>query len=212
VALQAARTKGGFSVRVLEVRRHCLTKKGAGRGRGSHLSSEGVRQARRIGEGLGPFDLVLTSHIPRALETALAMGFAVDDQLAVLGDIPPAVWDELGHQERWSWEQPFAVFAQIMTRGGAAAQLAKQQRDAWAQALDSVPDGGAVLVISHGRVIEAGLVACFPDAAHARWGAPFQHGEGARLEYADGRFAQLVFRRHSSAPSSDDRAPREIAC
>ncbi len=38
----------GFRVRVLEVRRHCLTKKGAGRGHGSHLSSEGVRQARHI--------------------------------------------------------------------------------------------------------------------------------------------------------------------
>jgi broad specificity phosphatase PhoE len=183
-------------MRVLDVRRHCLTKKGAGRGRGSHLSAEGVQQARHIGERLGPYDLVLTSHIPRTLETALAMGFAVDDQLAVLGDIAPDVWVEIGHHERWAWEEPFAVFAQIMAQGGATARLGQAQRQAWKEALEVVPDGGRVLIISHGRVIEAGLVACFPDGDYATWGAPFHHGEGARLTYADGCFTQLVFYRH----------------
>ena len=72
----------------IEIQRHCFTKKGQARGKGSHLSADGVLQARRIGEQImgeqiGPFDLVLTSHIPRTLETALAMGFAVDEQLEV---------------------------------------------------------------------------------------------------------------------------------
>jgi broad specificity phosphatase PhoE len=180
-------------VRVLDVRRHCLTKKGPGRGRGSHLSAEGVQQARRIGAQLGPYDLVLASHISRTLETALAMGFAVDDQLAVLGDIAPEVWEEIGHQERWAWDEPFAVFAQIMARGGATARLGQAQRDTWREALEAVPDGGSVLIISHGRVIEAGLVACFPNSEHATWGAPFQHGEGVQLTYAEGCFMQLAF-------------------
>ena len=35
---------------ILEVRRHAFTKKGTGRGRGSHLSQAGVAFARRIGE------------------------------------------------------------------------------------------------------------------------------------------------------------------
>jgi hypothetical protein len=42
--------------------RHSLNKKDAGRGRGSHLSAEGVALARMVGEGLGPFALVVTSH------------------------------------------------------------------------------------------------------------------------------------------------------
>jgi len=88
-------------MRTLEIRRHCFTKKGEGRGKGSHLSQEGVTQARAIGAQIGPFDLVLTSQLPRTLETALAIGFAVDEQLAVLGEIQPAVWDEIGHHERW---------------------------------------------------------------------------------------------------------------
>ncbi len=80
-------------MRTIEIRRHCYTKKGDARGKGSHLSAAGVGQARGIGEQIGPFNLVLTSTVPRTLETAIAMGFAVDEQLAVLGGIPPAVWD-----------------------------------------------------------------------------------------------------------------------
>lgn len=186
-------------MRVLEIRRHCYTKKGAARGKGSHLSMEGVRQARAIGDHLGPFDLVLTSHIPRTLETALAMGFAVDDQLPILGEIPAEVWNEVGHQERWAWEQPFVVFAQLVAQGGATAQLGQQQKDTWIQALEAIADGGRVLIISHGRVIEAGLVTCFPNAAFAQWGAPFHHGDGVQIEYAAGRFTRLEFRRHASA-------------
>lgn len=189
-------------MRVLEIRRHCYTRKGEARGKGSHLSMEGVTQARRMGDHLGLFDLVLTSHIPRTLETAIAMGFAVDDQLPILGDIPVEVWDEIGHQERWAWDQPFLVFAQLVAQGGPTALLGQRQKDTWIQALESIPEGGNVLIISHGRVMESGLVTCFPDAAFATWGAPFQHGEGVRMEYADGRFTQLEFRRHATEQDS----------
>ena len=68
-----------WSLRWLEVRRHSLTNKGAARGRGSHLSAEGVMLARLVGASLGPFASVVTSASPRAIETALAMGLAVDD-------------------------------------------------------------------------------------------------------------------------------------
>ena len=106
-------------MRTIEIRRHCYTKKGDARGKGSHLSAAGVAQARRIGVEIGPFNLVVTSHIPRTLETAIAMGFAVDDQWNVLGDIPASVWDEIGHHERWTWEAPFVQFTQVTARGGA---------------------------------------------------------------------------------------------
>ena len=66
-------------MRWLEVRRHSLTKKGAARGRGSHLSGPGITLARAVGAGLGPVGYVVTSASPRAVETAIAMGFAVDD-------------------------------------------------------------------------------------------------------------------------------------
>lgn len=41
-------------MRTIEIRRHAYTKKGETRGKGSHLSAEGVAQARRIGAQIGP--------------------------------------------------------------------------------------------------------------------------------------------------------------
>jgi broad specificity phosphatase PhoE len=145
--------------------------------------------ARQVGTTIGPFDLILASPSPRALETAIAMGFAVDEQVDALGDIPQEVVDEIGHHERWSWDSPFSMFAGFVRRGGATARMGRRQHEAWATALEALPKGGSVLVISHGRVIEAGLVTCVPDGDYAAWGGPFHHCEGVRLHYADGLFS-----------------------
>ena len=42
----------------------------------SHLSQAGVNAARHVGESSGDFDLVVTSRLPRAVETAIARGIA----------------------------------------------------------------------------------------------------------------------------------------
>ena len=175
-------------MRTIEIRRHAHTKKGEGRGKGSHLSPEGVALARRVGGEMGPFDLVLTSPVPRASETAIAMGFAVNDQLEAFGDLSPAVQAEIGHQERWAWEEPFVTFAHFVRQGGATTRMGERQREAWVRALESVPSGGRVLIISHGRIIESGLVTCIPDGDFAAWGASFHHCEGVRMTFEDGRF------------------------
>ena len=182
-------------MRTIEIRRHSYTKKGEDRGRGSHLSAEGVRLARMVGQHLGPFELVLTSLSPRTLETALAMGFAVTDQLEVLGEISPAVVEEIGHHDRWHWQQPFVRFAEFMALNGPTAEMGQRQRAAWQRALEAMSSEGQVLIISHGRVIETGLVTCFPGSDFSIWGAPFQHCEGVRMEYAEGQFSNLQFRR-----------------
>src|SRR5262249_53771825 len=84
---------------------------------------------RRIGEEIGSFDRVLASTVPRTVETAIAMGFAIDDQLEVLGDLPADVWEEIGHHERWSWAEPFVMFAQFVRQGGPTSQMGRQQRE-----------------------------------------------------------------------------------
>jgi broad specificity phosphatase PhoE len=181
-------------MRTIEIRRHAYTKKGEGRGKGSHLSVEGVALARQIGGEIGPFDLVLTSPVPRALETPIAMGFAVNDQIEALGDLSAAVSAEIGHHERWAWKEAFVTFAHFVRQGGPTTRMGERQREAWVRALESVPRGGRVLIISHGRIIEAGLVTCLTDGDFAAWGAPFQHCEGVRMTFEDGRFqeAQLL--------------------
>jgi len=182
-------------MQTLEIRRHSLTKKGEGRGKGSHLSPAGVALARAIGQQLAPFDRVFTSTVPRTLETAIALGFAVDEQLEALGDISPEVLAEIGHHDRWSWPEPFVKFAELVKQGGPTAQLGQRQRQVWADALASAPKTGRVLIISHGRVIEAGLVAALPHGDFSAWGQPFSHCEGIRLSYANGEFSDLKFLR-----------------
>jgi hypothetical protein len=66
-------------MRYLQIRRHAFTKKGEQRGHGSHLSHAGVELGRRIGDDLGPAAFVAASLAPRTLETALAMGYAVNE-------------------------------------------------------------------------------------------------------------------------------------
>lgn len=147
-------------MREVEIRRHSCTKKGPERGPGSELSAEGVRLAKETGAVMGQFDLVLTSEVSRTFETALAMGFAVDRQFSISHDISQTAISIFGHHERWSWPEPWAQFSELVSEGGPAATLARWLRAAWAEALDSVGGGGRVLVISHGRDIEPGVVAC----------------------------------------------------
>jgi broad specificity phosphatase PhoE len=182
-------------VRWLEVRRHSLTKKGPDRGRGSHLSAAGVALARLIGTRLAaegpPVAYVLTSQSPRAIETAVAMGLAVDDAL----DLPSGYDGGVAHHAQWSWDQPYVRYAELIGQDHGLAELAAAHRAAWLRALTVIADGQLALVISHGGAIEPTLVTCLPDADHASWGAPFGHCDGARLGFDGERFASLEFRR-----------------
>jgi broad specificity phosphatase PhoE len=179
-------------MRWLEVRRHSLTKKGTIRGRGSHLSAKGVVLARMVGESLGPFVYVVTSVSPRAIETALAMGFAVDDTI----ELPSGyVAGEVDHHDQWRWPRPYRTYAELVARPSRLAGVAEAHRVAWTQVVEAVPDGAAALVVGHGGGIEPGLVACLPDADHESWGAPFSHCDGARLCFNEGKFVSIEFRR-----------------
>jgi broad specificity phosphatase PhoE len=185
-------------MRWLEVRRHSLTKKGAARGRGSHLSAEGVALARLVGTSLGPFAQVVTSASPRAVETALAMGLAVDDTVELPSGYVPG---EVEHHQQWRWPRPYSAYAELLGRGGGPPTVAEAYRVAWTVVVEAVPEAAAALVVCHGGGIEPGLVACLPDADHGSWGAPFGHCDGARLGFGDGRFVSVQFRR---APSRAD--------
>ena len=100
----------------IEVRRHTMRVRP-----GQHLSQEGVDLARRVGGELGPFNRVITSTIPRAFETAIAMGFAVDEQLEQLGMMGDDVDAEV------DWKAGFAEFARVIHRRGATARFARAQ-------------------------------------------------------------------------------------
>jgi broad specificity phosphatase PhoE len=180
------------------VRRHAPTKKGAARGRGSHLSAHGVALARAVGAELGPFAFVVTSSSPRAIETAVAMGFAVDDAVDMPAGYVPG---EVDHHDQWSWPRPYLHYAALLAAGGGLAAVAAEHRRIWTAAVSSVPEGGAALVVSHGGAVEPALVSCLPDADHVSWGAPFGRLDGVRLGFEDGHFTRAHLRRAPSAPA-----------
>src|SRR5512143_551109 len=105
-------------MKTIEVRRHSIRSKP-----GEHLNQSGVTLARLVGENLGPFDRVVTSALPRAFETAIAMGFAVDEQVELMNTCGEDVGREV------SWPQPFSVYAKAIKRGDAAARYAKRLAD-----------------------------------------------------------------------------------
>lgn len=154
---------------------------------GQHLSREGIALARLVAEGAQPYDLVVTSTIPRAVETAIAMGFEVDQWLDALGQLPDAVHDELG------WPSSFARVAQAVAAGGPAARFAEEQARLWRKIAAEAPESGRALIVSHGLFVELGAVGSLPGADHAAWGEAIGYCEGIRLSYdGDGCRGELL--------------------
>jgi broad specificity phosphatase PhoE len=163
-------------MKTIEIRRHSIRNKP-----GDHLNQSGVTLARFVGEKLGPFDHVVTSTLPRAFETAIAMGFAVDKQIDWMSSYGMDVEREV------PWPQPFAVYAKAVKRKNAAAQYANRLAEYYAKLAGSLAESRAALVINHGGILELGVVASFPDADYDSWGDAVDYCEGARLFWEDGK-------------------------
>jgi broad specificity phosphatase PhoE len=162
----------------LEIRRHSKRERP-----GKHLSQEGVLLARDVGRRMGPFERVVCSSAWRAVETAVAMGFAVDevrDGLHMDGaqKALPAGVMELG---------TFVDFAAAAAASGAVRKYAEGLLEVWADVARSVAKDGRGLVIGHGVTIELGAVVALSEGDYAAWGKALGVCEGVRLEFARGK-------------------------
>ena len=173
-------------MKTIEIRRHSIRAKP-----GSHLNQSGVSLARLVGEGMGLFDRVVTSTLPRAFETAIAMGFAVDEQVELMSTYGSDVEREV------SWPQPFATYAKAVKCDRAAAQYGKKLAEYYAKLANDLTDEHAALVINHGGVLELGVTASFPDADYESWGDAANYCEGARLYWQAGKFVNAEILRVS---------------
>ncbi|MFN8399267.1 MAG: hypothetical protein U0X74_04570 [Anaerolineales bacterium] len=164
-------------MKILEVRRHSIRHAG-----GDHLSQAGVALARNVGQHMGSFNFVATSTLPRAFDTAIAMGFAVNEQNPLMNTYGGAVEREA------PWPMPFFHYSEIVKQEGAAAKYAHELMAYYLGVLKQVPSGGSALIVNHGGVVELGVVACLPDADFSAWGDAVEYCEGARLFWDDGKF------------------------
>lgn len=172
-------------MRLLEVRRHARRQRPA-----QHLIQRGVNMARALGNDLGPFDRVVSSPLPRCVETAVAMGFAVDEDRPELAG-EDVRGESIPGEDDIDWDAGCAEFGRLYARGGPFTAFADGQAAIWREVARSLPEGGRGLIVGHGGFIEAGAVACFPDADHAAWGRTMRHCEGVRLRFEADAFTDV---------------------
>ena len=148
---------------------------------GQHLSQDGIDLARLVGETSGPFSLVVTSHIPRAIETAIAMGFEVDEINKSMAHIPTNAIAGMA-----SWPASFSAVSIAVKAGRPAADFGALVADTWRNVVERIPDSTQALIVTHGGLVEVGAVAAVPDHPHGEWGEAIGYCEGVRLKYDDG--------------------------
>jgi broad specificity phosphatase PhoE len=163
-------------MKFIEIRRHSIRSTPGG-----HLTQPGVTLARRVGETLGPFERVVTSTLPRAYETAIAMGFAVDEQVGLISTNGVEV------EALLPAPQPFEAYGRSFIHGGPVTVYGKKLVRFYSGLVAHLTEERSVLVVNHSGVIEIGAVACLPDADHAVWGEALDHCEGVRLYWEDRR-------------------------
>jgi len=179
-------------MRVVEHRRHSRRDPV-----GIHLNRAGVELARRVAPTLGRFDRVVASPKPRAVETAEALGFAVDavlPELAVMPDDVGLAIDELNPRS-------FADYVRFTARSEAMAEYATNQANLMREELERLPDGARLLMVSHGGIIEFGAAAARARDAMT-WGAPLGYLEGIRLSLQRGEWVRGEVLRTPKAPES----------
>lgn len=173
-------------MKTIEHRRHAKRTKPA-----PHINSEGVSTARKLGETYlrgnetkPYFDLVITSPKKRAIETAVAMGFAVDETRELLEEVPDSL---NGHV---AWNKGFHALMEVHGETGEGTRFLKKLRDLFSDIIERVPDGGNALVVSHGGVVEYSALACLPEKV-ATLGEVIGLCEGIRLTWDNGHWTSV---------------------
>lgn len=154
----------------IELRRHSVRDKPE-----TDLSPAGLELAREVGREAGPFQLCVTSPVPRALQTAQAMGAPSPEVDRTWGEIPAEVVEEIG------WPSPFLRVAEAVRRGGASARMADRLLQAALVALARVDEGERLLVVTHGGFPELVSVRALPRSDPRTWGGVLRCMEGVRI-------------------------------
>ncbi|HWC29153.1 MAG TPA: histidine phosphatase family protein, partial [Dehalococcoidia bacterium] len=123
---------------------------------------------------LGGFDIVVTSEIPRAIETAVAMGYASDQQLKDLGSL-------FGTDNEVDWRIGCAAIAKVTESNKKLAKAAARHAALVRSVADSIPDEGRALIVSHGGVIELGVIGLLPLYNYSEWGPSCNYCEGVKI-------------------------------
>lgn len=163
----------------LEIRRHSTRRPGT-----EHLSQAGVDLARRVSEHIGPFARVIASPVAWSQETALAMGFAIDEIYTPV-EFTVEEWSALDAITPPSTTLGDRLDA--MRKDPLGRRYAEALVGQWSAIAGTLPKNATTLVISHGGYTDSIAVACSPNA-DGTWGPAIRHCEGVRLAWDGSRF------------------------
>jgi hypothetical protein len=149
---------------------------------GSHLNQVGVDLARSVGEIMGGYSKVVTSLKERGYETAIAMGYSVDEQIEELGVLPENVLNEI------SWPCSFSRVSNICAHNQLCNTFAIGQANLWEQLVKELPDNEKCLIISHGGILELGAIKLSAEESFDKWGEAIGYCEGLRFIYDNSKF------------------------
>jgi broad specificity phosphatase PhoE len=157
-------------MKTIEIRRHAERHRP-----GVNLNRRGVARARNASARDREFALVVTSPIPRAFQTAIAMGHRVDEEdwtMATMG----------GSMRAFPWEDGFGAMQRAIRDDPVAGAWAIRQTAQLRYWLARIDPSEALLVVSHGGIAEVGIIGLFGDANASVLGGSLDYCEGARLE------------------------------
>ena len=169
-------------MRVIEHRRHSIRPISS-----PHLNQKGVDLARKVGNTMRKFNYIITSTIPRAFETAIAMGFAVSETIKQLGPFSSSVTQEV------SWDSGFKQIAQAFQNNGATTLWVKSLASIFVNIANKLPEDGSALVISHGGIVEGSAIGCCPNFDFSSWDRSVDYCEGVNLVFKHDEFVSLKF-------------------
>jgi hypothetical protein len=161
---------GYLHVKMLDILRHSMRQKP-----GSNLSPDGIKLARYIGKAPDFYQCVVTSALPRAIQTAVAMGHAVTETVEKLGPVDERIVQQM------RWPSDLSTISDILAKCPDCAALAQSQASLWEEIAARLSDEAAGLIVTHGAILELGVVASLGRTNQAIVGEAFAYCEGARL-------------------------------
>ena len=164
-------------MKIIEFRRHSIREKSS-----PHLTQEGVDLAKKVGETLGKYDKIISSNATRAVETAVAMGYAVEEIHEEVSMTPEDIENEV------EWGMGFSEYADVIKKGGETAKYANKMAEYIMKIATELPEDGYALIVSHGGLIEITTIGCLPTIDYAFWSKPLDCCEGVRLAYDGEKF------------------------
>lgn len=179
----------------LEIRRHAKRTKPL-----ANLTTDGIARAKGASACNRSYAHVVTSQLPHAVQTAVAMGHAVDEEDWTMASMGPLVSRSI------TLDASFADVQQAVEDDPAAALYAELQALQLRHYLARVDPGESMLVVSHGGVAEAGIIGLLDDADVSDFGPSLDYCEGVRLEIAQDRCVHVHVLRFRDNEEYADRS------